>query len=251
MEFEVNRHKMTPRCQQMYSPLISVSRSSTTASRPYVRPDPWRTLIHRCRCSTVAITSRPSRTLFRMVGKGNVPSTLDVVSDGHILYLPLTRIRDRQMVSYLQSHPHRRVRFPPDSSYTGSSRWRTNSRARSGLYALSYTSCRPYQLVQTQGNDLAPIQKDVDVPENVHWICEDATRGLPFSDGYFDVIHARALLAGVRDWKALITEMIRLLRPGGLLSLVEWEVFRIEGMLEVEAEQVAPGFVKFSKYLAK
>lgn len=35
------------------------------------------------------------------------------------------------------------------------------------------------------------------VPDNCQFALEDASKGLPYSDGYFDVVHMRILAAGV------------------------------------------------------
>ena len=47
---------------------------------------------------------------------------------------------------------------------------------------------------------------DVDLSDNLTFIHEDAARGLSFPDGYFDVIHARCLVAGVSVPSALQAE---------------------------------------------
>ena len=84
----------------------------------------------------------------------------------------------------------------------------------------------------------------------MQWRSEDATRGLSFPDGYFDVIHARLLVAGVRNWKALVTEVSRLLKPGGLVTFVEADaLIRMEGVSMEDAKVIAPGFTKFADYL--
>jgi ubiquinone/menaquinone biosynthesis C-methylase UbiE len=52
----------------------------------------------------------------------------------------------------------------------------------------------------------------------------DITEPLDFSDGTFDLINARFLvgvLKGEQQWIALLKECLRLLRPGGMLRLVE------------------------------
>jgi SAM-dependent methyltransferase len=51
----------------------------------------------------------------------------------------------------------------------------------------------------------------------------DATQRLRFSDASFDLIHARAICTFMQTsgWPSLIQECVRLLKPGGYLSLVE------------------------------
>ena len=48
-----------------------------------------------------------------------------------------------------------------------------------------------------QGLDLAPMQRDHGIPDNCSFRIDDATKGIPFPDDYFDVIHTRFLIAGV------------------------------------------------------
>lgn len=52
----------------------------------------------------------------------------------------------------------------------------------------------------------------------------DITQPLTFADGAFDVINARFLagvLRGRAQWEALLADCVRLLRPGGMIRLVE------------------------------
>jgi len=46
--------------------------------------------------------------------------------------------------------------------------------------------------------DLIPVEPDRDVPDNVQFVQDDITKGLGFPDKYFDLVHARFLLLGVR-----------------------------------------------------
>jgi len=50
------------------------------------------------------------------------------------------------------------------------------------------------------------------------WSCGDATR-LPFRAGSFDVVFCNSLLEHVPDWRAVLAEMSRVLRPGGVCVL--------------------------------
>lgn len=47
------------------------------------------------------------------------------------------------------------------------------------------------------------------------WTCGDATR-LPFAAGSFDVVFCNSLLEHVPAWREVLTEMSRVLRPGGV-----------------------------------
>ncbi len=55
-------------------------------------------------------------------------------------------------------------------------------------------------------------------PLHVRWACGDATR-LPFRDRSFDVVFNNSLLEHVPDWRAVLAETARVLRPGGLFVM--------------------------------
>lgn len=61
--------------------------------------------------------------------------------------------------------------------------------------------------------------------ENVRFEIVDARKPLPFPDGSFDLINARLIVGFMLPsaWPALMSEYLRLLRPGGVLRLTEGE----------------------------
>jgi SAM-dependent methyltransferase len=54
----------------------------------------------------------------------------------------------------------------------------------------------------------------------VRYVVGEAER-LPFADGEFDLVTCQTLLLHVRDYRAVVREMVRVLRPDGRLLLVE------------------------------
>ena len=56
--------------------------------------------------------------------------------------------------------------------------------------------------------------------ENVVFQVGDAT-ALPFEDGFFDVVHCHDVLLHVADTRALLVEMLRTLKPGGVIGCRE------------------------------
>jgi ubiquinone/menaquinone biosynthesis C-methylase UbiE len=60
-------------------------------------------------------------------------------------------------------------------------------------------------------------------PENVKFELLNVLDGLPYPDNSFDFIHMRLLIAALRsnEWPIVLTEIRRVLKPGGLLQLVE------------------------------
>ncbi|XP_006458074.1 hypothetical protein AGABI2DRAFT_199301 [Agaricus bisporus var. bisporus H97] len=69
------------------------------------------------------------------------------------------------------------------------------------------------------GVDLAPIQPRY--PSLVFELCDLDQYPIPYPDGYFDLIHARSMHTGIRDYPSFLREIARLLRPGGLVHLIE------------------------------
>ncbi|KAH8084777.1 S-adenosyl-L-methionine-dependent methyltransferase [Filobasidium floriforme] len=89
-----------------------------------------------------------------------------------------------------------------------------------GLWAIEVG--RAFPQAEFIGIDLVPIQpNDDEVPENVSFVQDDVTKGLPYPDESIDIVHARLLVAGIRDFPALVREIARVLKPGGLYMFIE------------------------------
>ncbi|KAJ7901147.1 S-adenosyl-L-methionine-dependent methyltransferase [Mycena olivaceomarginata] len=75
--------------------------------------------------------------------------------------------------------------------------------------------------VYVTGVDTAPIQYR-DVPPRCRFEIWDANvANMPYEDAYFDVIHARAIHTGIHNYPAFLSEIARMVRPGGLVLLIE------------------------------
>jgi SAM-dependent methyltransferase len=88
-----------------------------------------------------------------------------------------------------------------------------------GLWA--YELCVEYQEALVVGLDLQPSKPER--PANFRLVRANLLSGLPFPDGSFDFVHQRLLMAGVplKSWAAVVADLVRVLRPGGWLQLVE------------------------------
>ncbi|CAG8691679.1 5121_t:CDS:2 [Cetraspora pellucida] len=73
------------------------------------------------------------------------------------------------------------------------------------------------------GVDFVPIQPNENKLENVTFVHINALEGLPFKDNTFDYIFQRFLVVSYpRDkWDFIISELVRVLKPGGYLELME------------------------------
>jgi len=71
------------------------------------------------------------------------------------------------------------------------------------------------------GVDLIPIQFK-EVPARCRFeIWDINTYDMPYEDAYFDLIHARDVHTGIRDYPRFLAQIGRILRPGGLVILIE------------------------------
>ncbi|KAI7901348.1 S-adenosyl-L-methionine-dependent methyltransferase [Cokeromyces recurvatus] len=77
-----------------------------------------------------------------------------------------------------------------------------------------------YQII---GIDVADMFPTTIRPENVKFELYNILNGLPYPDNSFDYIHMRLLITGLRseDWPKTIAEIYRVLKPGGVVQLVE------------------------------
>ncbi|KAH7338828.1 hypothetical protein B0J17DRAFT_767878 [Rhizoctonia solani] len=80
--------------------------------------------------------------------------------------------------------------------------------------------------VEVLGVDLAPTSAIVP-PQNCRFEIDDLNLGLEhFFGPTFDIVHARLLNSGVKDYAGLVDQVSRCLRPGGLVIFAEFD-FRI------------------------
>ncbi|CCM00019.1 uncharacterized protein FIBRA_02045 [Fibroporia radiculosa] len=73
------------------------------------------------------------------------------------------------------------------------------------------------------GVDLVPPRIDGELPANCRFEIDDANLGFSHYQDSFDVVHARAVSAGIRDFPQLLEELARSLRPGGVILLGDGE----------------------------
>ena len=71
---------------------------------------------------------------------------------------------------------------------------------------------------------------------------------LPFEDDYFDIAHCHAVLMHVPDTAATLSEVKRVLKPGGIIG--SRELFVSSSFLEPGNEDIAAAWMTFAKLLA-
>ena len=57
--------------------------------------------------------------------------------------------------------------------------------------------------------------------DNIEFVCQDAAE-LPFPDAHFDAAFLFGVLDHIKDWQAVIAEVFRVLKPGGVFSFEEF-----------------------------
>ncbi|KAI0672942.1 S-adenosyl-L-methionine-dependent methyltransferase [Trametes maxima] len=85
----------------------------------------------------------------------------------------------------------------------------------SGSWAIDMAKQFPHCTVV--GVDLAPPRVDGDLPPNCRFEIDDANLGFSHYRESFDLIHARSISAGIRDYPQFLEEVAQALRPGGVV----------------------------------
>ncbi|KAG8919177.1 hypothetical protein FRC00_011656, partial [Tulasnella sp. 408] len=93
---------------------------------------------------------------------------------------------------------------------TGSGKWVTDM-------------AKEFPHAEVVGLDLAPVNLSSEAPPNCRFIVGDCNTWLddPSFESAFDMIHARCLITGVFDYRKLIQQIWKSLKPGGVFLVVE------------------------------
>ncbi|CAA7264772.1 unnamed protein product [Cyclocybe aegerita] len=70
--------------------------------------------------------------------------------------------------------------------------------------------------------DLVPMQS-TSMPPNLRSEVDDINLGLEHFYGDFNVVHARLISSGIKDYHLLVDQISRVLRPGGLIDISEFD----------------------------
>lgn len=96
----------------------------------------------------------------------------------------------------------------------------------SGSWILDVAHDFPH--CSTVAVDLVPMQV-LNMPPNCRSEVDDINLGLQHFYNDFNVVHARLVSSGIRDYAGLIDEVSQTLRPSGLVDLMEFD-FRVYGL---------------------
>ncbi|KAJ7204464.1 hypothetical protein GGX14DRAFT_460500 [Mycena pura] len=72
--------------------------------------------------------------------------------------------------------------------------------------------------------DLVPMQSPT-MPDNCRSEVDDINLGLEHFYGDFNVVHARLISSGIKDYQSVIDQMAHCLRPAGLLDIMEFDFY--------------------------
>ncbi|KDQ21624.1 hypothetical protein BOTBODRAFT_26057 [Botryobasidium botryosum FD-172 SS1] len=89
-----------------------------------------------------------------------------------------------------------------------------------GVWAVEMA--RQYPHCDVVGVDLAPVQSK-DRPDNCRIEVDDINLGLEHFYGQFDLVHARLISSGIKDYHSLVDQISQIVRPGGLFIAIECE----------------------------
>jgi len=89
----------------------------------------------------------------------------------------------------------------------------------SGIWAIDMAKEFPH--CRVLGIDLSPITRPM--PENCRVEKHDINEGLERFNGEFDVVNARLIASGIVDYRALVDQVSKVLRPGGLFLGQDWD----------------------------
>ncbi|KAG8910002.1 hypothetical protein FRC00_009037, partial [Tulasnella sp. 408] len=89
----------------------------------------------------------------------------------------------------------------------------------SGSWAIGVAQMFPHANVV--GLDLAPVNPISQPPPNCRFQCGDVNEDLSRFYNSFDVVHARAIIQGIRDYRVFLREVVKMLRPGGVFISLE------------------------------
>ncbi|KAJ3046689.1 hypothetical protein HK097_000631 [Rhizophlyctis rosea] len=104
----------------------------------------------------------------------------------------------------------------------------------SGIWA--FETATDFPQAEVTGFDISPVQPGTVKRKNANFIVGDLTYlPLPFEDENFDFVYMRFLITGLRKefWPVLIKEIIRIVKPGGYIELMEFANPAMQGPTKV------------------
>ncbi|KAG9029513.1 hypothetical protein FRB95_005234 [Tulasnella sp. JGI-2019a] len=117
----------------------------------------------------------------------------------------------------------------------------------SGSWAIDMGRLFPH--AEVVGMDLAPANLSATPPPNCRFECDDANLGLDHYANSFNVVHSRLICIGITNYRALLADIGRMLRPGGIYLSIEADLQLFDENFEAITAQNEgePGFTWLQK----
>lgn len=118
-----------------------------------------------------------------------------------------------------------------------------------GTGAWCLDAARDWKDSEFIGLDVVPVQTSIDaqiepdLSKRVSWVVANFLEGLPFPNQSFDFVHMRqvgALSIGEDQWPALLSEIVRVLKPQGHLELLEFNWSFVGNLRDTAVEDLVP-----------
>ncbi|KAF8154294.1 S-adenosyl-L-methionine-dependent methyltransferase [Crassisporium funariophilum] len=110
---------------------------------------------------------------------------------------------------------------------------------------------REFPLVHFRGIDIVPIATRYPLPR-VQFEVQDVNSPYRWSNETFDLVHARSISMATRDYRRVLQEVARVLRPGGLFVSCEWGRYvAFEPSLRLDPSTHAPASSRFFDALTR
>ncbi|CAG8788352.1 14774_t:CDS:2, partial [Racocetra persica] len=115
---------------------------------------------------------------------------------------------------------------------------------RTGAGSWTIDVATNYPKAKFIGVDISPVQPDLDKPANVEFMEGNVLESLPFDDNTFDYVFQRLLTSAfpANKWPSVINKLVRVLKPGGYLELMEPD-FQYKGNMGPGTKKVDNGIV--------
>ncbi|CAK5280683.1 unnamed protein product [Mycena citricolor] len=117
----------------------------------------------------------------------------------------------------------------------------------SGAWIMEFA--RDFPHCQAVAVDLVPMQS-VTMPDNCRSEVDDINLGLEHFYGDFNIVQARLISSGIRDYRRLIDQVAHCIRPGGFLDMMEFDFHVYEPLpdgtkrrLDLDTETIAGPWV--------
>ncbi|CAJ2504556.1 Uu.00g119500.m01.CDS01 [Anthostomella pinea] len=121
----------------------------------------------------------------------------------------------------------------------------------SGTGVWPFEMAARYPQAKITGIDASPIQRTNAVPPNVEFVIDNLENPWPCPPASLDLVHARSIAGGVRNWPGLLKQAYDKLKPGGLFELAEIAIQISDFDRKFQEAEICPDFLRTWRDLSK